>query len=131
MKIDPAKVTIGLGFYGRSFTLSDPSCASAGCPFSAGGNPGACTASAGTLSFSEIESIIANEGAKVTLDKDAAVQIVTWGGNQWVSYDDADTMKLKVDYANGKCLGGVMVSIPAHADRLLYSLAPGMGRVHR
>lgn len=48
-KIDPSKVALGLGFYGRSFTLSDPSCNIPGCPFardrggSGGGNPGECT----------------------------------------------------------------------------------------
>lgn len=75
--IDPAKVSMGMGFYGRSFTLSDPSCTAAGCPFSAGGTPGPCSASAGTLMYSEIEDIIA-AGATVTEDKDAAVAIVTW-----------------------------------------------------
>ena len=38
---------MGVGFYGRSFTLADPSCNHAGCAFSAGGNPGPCSASAG------------------------------------------------------------------------------------
>ncbi len=28
---------------------------------------------------------------------------------EWVSYDDEDTLKLKVDYANQNCLGGLMV----------------------
>lgn len=106
--IDPAKVVMGIGFYGRSFTLSDPSCTHAGCPFSSGGTPGACSASAGTLMYSEIQEIIAN-GATVTTDQAAGVKIVTWGGNQWVSYDDETTLKQKMDYANGKCLGGVMV----------------------
>ncbi|KAI5291816.1 hypothetical protein KEM54_006393, partial [Ascosphaera aggregata] len=41
--IDPAKVVLGLGFYGRSFTLQDPSCKKPGCVFSAGGNAGQCT----------------------------------------------------------------------------------------
>ncbi|KZF20249.1 glycoside hydrolase family 18 protein [Xylona heveae TC161] len=106
--IDPSKVVMGMGFYGRSFTLSDPSCNTAGCPFSSGGNPGPCSASAGTLMYSEIEDIV-SAGATVTEDKDAGVAIVTWGGNQWVSYDNADTLKQKMDYANGKCLGGVMI----------------------
>jgi len=63
--------------------MSSPSCLSAGCPFSGGGNPGPCTASAGTLSFNEIEQVIA-AGATVTLDPVAAVEIVTWDTNQWV-----------------------------------------------
>ena len=29
--------------------------------------------------------------------------------DQWVSYDNGKTLKKKMDYANGKCLGGVMV----------------------
>ena len=107
-QIDPAKVVLGTGFYGRSFTLADPSCNHAGCAFSGGANPGPCSASAGTLMFSEIQDIIA-AGAKVTKDEDAAVAIVTWDENQWVSYDDTDTLKKKVDYANSKCLGGLMV----------------------
>ncbi|ESK89422.1 class v [Moniliophthora roreri MCA 2997] len=114
--IDPKQVVLGLGFYGRSFTLSDPSCAHAGCPFSAGGNPGRCTASAGTLSYSEIQDVIA-AGAKVTLDNDAKVKNVVWDTNQWVSYDDEETLKMKLDYANGLCLGGVMVWAVSTDDR--------------
>jgi chitinase len=107
---------MGLGFYGRSFTLTDPSCTAAGCGFSAGGDPGECTASAGTLSFAEIQRIVADD-ATVTLDKDAGVQIVVFDNDQWVSYDDSETFKIKLDYANGLCLGGTMVwvsSLCAH-----------------
>jgi hypothetical protein len=31
---------------------------------------------------------------------------VTWDTNQWVSYDDTQTLKMKMEYANGKCIGG-------------------------
>ena len=53
----------------------------------------------------EIERIIA-AGATVTLDSAAAVEIVTWDNNQWVSYDDQKTMAMKVKFANSLCLGG-------------------------
>ena len=46
----------------------------------------------------------------MTLDEAAAVKQIVWNGNQWVSYDDTDTFKTKIDYANSKCLGGLMVS---------------------
>ena len=85
--------------------MSDSSCMTAGCPFSGAGTAGPCTASAGILSDIEIRNIIAN-GATVTLDETAAVQIVTWDTDQWVSYDDATTLKMKIDYANSICLGG-------------------------
>lgn len=114
--IDPAKVVLGLGFYGRTFTLAQPSCTSPGCPFSGGGNAGDCTDNVGTLSYAEIQRVIA-KGAKVDLIKDAAVKRVLWGGNQWASYDDADTFKMKVDYANKHCLGGTMVWAVSLDDR--------------
>ncbi|OHE94512.1 glycosylhydrolase family 18-9, partial [Colletotrichum orchidophilum] len=114
-----------------SSTLSNPSCKSTGCGFSAGGNPDRSSASAGTLMFSEIQEIINKGGAQVTTDKTAAVKFVTWGGNQWVSYDDEETLKLKMDYANGKCLGGVMVWAASTDDAkgtAIKALAKASGR---
>lgn len=106
--VDPSKVVLGLGFYGRSFTLQDPSCNTAGCLFTDGAAPGPCTAESGTLSYSEIQSLIA-AGAQPILDREAAVQTLVYGGNNWVSYDDVTTLKMKIDYANKNCLGGTMV----------------------
>jgi hypothetical protein len=107
--INPAKVVLDLGFYGRRYTLQDPSCNTAGCPFSAGGPAGPCTDSVGTLSYGEIQQLI-QAGAQPVLDSIAAVQTLTYGGgNNWVSYDDETTLKMKVDYANENCIGGTMV----------------------
>lgn len=93
--MDPAKVVLGLGWYGRSFTLTDPSCSTPNgvCEFSAGGNPGQCTNSAGTLSNAEILRIIAAGGAVESYDSTAAVKWITWNSNQWVSFDDGETMQ--------------------------------------
>jgi len=92
--IDPAKVSLGLGFYGRSFTLKDPSCKDAGCPFSGAGKPGPCTNISGILSAVEIRDIV-KKGGNQNLDANAAVAIVTYDNDQWVSYDDAETLKKK------------------------------------
>jgi len=110
-EIVPAQVTLGLGFYGRSSTLKDPTCTKPGCLFATGGMAGPCTNSSGTLSYAEIQQVIAN-GAKVELYEAAAVKIVTWNKTQWVSYDDADTLGMKVTYANKRCLGGQVSSDP-------------------
>ncbi|KAM0470857.1 hypothetical protein ACHAPX_009731 [Trichoderma viride] len=109
--IDPAYVTLGLGWYGRSFTLSDPSCSTPNgvCQFSSGGNPGPCSNSAGTLTNAEIFQVLAQTGAKPSFDATAAVKWITWDSNQWISYDDGQTMKLKIDAANKLCLGGIMI----------------------
>lgn len=58
--------------------------------------------------YSEIQDIL-GAGANATLDKDAAVKQLVWDKDQWVSFDDSETLKMKLDYANGKCLGGTMV----------------------
>ncbi|KAI5457374.1 glycoside hydrolase superfamily [Mariannaea sp. PMI_226] len=126
--INPERVNLGLGFYGRSFTMKDPSCMKAGCEFSDGAKGGKCTGTAGVLSAAEIEAIIKN-GATVTLDEAAAVKIVTWDTNQWVSWDDAETLKMKVDFANERCLGGTMIwAIDLDDGTLINSLGQGMGR---
>ncbi|MCJ1394843.1 hypothetical protein MMC18_007723 [Xylographa bjoerkii] len=106
--INPSKVVLGLAFYGRSFTLATPSCNTPQCPFSGGGNPGSCTATSGILSDAEIQSIISANSLTPTLDTNAAVKWITWGGNQWVSYDDSETFQLKRTFADNLCLGGTM-----------------------
>ncbi|KAM0093788.1 hypothetical protein ACP6JD_002824 [Aspergillus fumigatus] len=90
--IHPSQVVMGLGFYGRS-------------------KAGDCTNSAGTLSFSEIEAILkdASRNATQTYDEASSVQIVTFDGNQWVSYDNWASFQAKLDYANSHCIGGTMV----------------------
>jgi chitinase len=42
---------------------------------------------------------------------------ITWDTNQWVSYDDNDTFKQKRDFANSRCLGGLMVWAMDQADQ--------------
>lgn len=82
--IDSSKVVLGLGFYGRSFTLKDPSCTSPGCPFSGGANPGKCTATSGILSNAEIQDIISENNLTPILDEDAAAKYIVWDSDQWV-----------------------------------------------
>jgi chitinase len=86
--------------------MSNPNCLAAGCPFSGGGNPGPCTQTSGILSAAEIRDIVATGKANVVTDSVAGVKIITWDGNQWVSYDDEATLKTKVDFGNKFCLGG-------------------------
>lgn len=54
--VDPSQVVMGMGFYGRSFTMSDVSCQEPGCPFASAGNPGDCTATGGILSYKGMSS---------------------------------------------------------------------------
>jgi chitinase len=87
--VDPAKVLLGLGFYGRSFALNDTSCTHPGCGFdktndsSGGGKPGECTGTSGILSDYEINRVIEQYKPDVVYDEQAAVNWMTWNDNQW------------------------------------------------
>ncbi|KAL6233343.1 hypothetical protein BDW75DRAFT_242143 [Aspergillus navahoensis] len=43
----------------------------------------------------------------VWLDSAAAVKIAVYDDNQWVAYDDAETLQMKLDFANSECMRGV------------------------
>lgn len=107
--ISPDKINLGLGFYGRSFQLTDPGCYTPGCLFKGGANPGPCTANSGTLSYREIMDVIADNTLTPYYDKVAQIKYITWDSDQWVSYDDQDTFQAKIKYANEQGLGGLLV----------------------
>ena len=109
--VDSNKVVMGQGWYGRSFTLKDPSCSipDGKCEFSGGANAGPCSKASGILDYQEITDVIKKTGVKPVWDKTAGVKYITWDSNQWISYDDADTFQQKRDLANSRCLGGLMV----------------------
>ncbi|KAF4969335.1 hypothetical protein FSARC_3410 [Fusarium sarcochroum] len=111
--IQPNKVVMGLSFYGRAFTAASAACRKPGCLFSSPANAGSCSREKGILLNSEIDKEIKNRNLKPELYKEEAVKVVTWG-KQWVSYDDAETLKMKVDHAEKRCLGGVMVWAISH-----------------
>ncbi|CAD0115050.1 unnamed protein product [Aureobasidium uvarum] len=107
--VDPKKINLGIGFYGRSFQLADSGCWKPGCTFKGGASEGACTKNSGTLSYKEIMQIIDQHNLTPYHDKEAAVKYVTWNEDQWVSYDDQETFQQKIQYANKLGLGGMLV----------------------
>ncbi|QRW14045.1 chitinase [Ceratobasidium sp. AG-Ba] len=96
--VPPSKIAMGLGFYGRSFQLASGSCTKPGCKFTGPAKAGACTGAAGILSYSEIQAAVNGTGSQ---RKRASASVV--------SYDDADTFKQKIDYANKLGLGGMLI----------------------
>lgn len=109
--VDPAKINLGLAFYGRTYTLADPSCGEMGCAFVAGqgGAAGDCTAFQGVLSNREIQRIIEDQNITPSLNATAMVKYFTYSGNSWVDYDDEETYALKRAVANDLCIGGTMI----------------------
>ncbi|UNI18707.1 Chitinase [Purpureocillium takamizusanense] len=110
--VDFGKINLGLAYYGRTYTLSDPECGDVGCQFVSGkgGASGRCTNSSGILSLMEIRRLIASEGAKPYLNSTAMVKYFTYGGgSNWVGYDDHETLEMKRAFAEESCLGGTMI----------------------
>ncbi|KAF5244294.1 hypothetical protein FANTH_7804 [Fusarium anthophilum] len=107
--VEPSKIVMGLGFYGRSFTLASSSCWKPGCAFTGPGTAGPCTNTAGILSYREIKDIVKRTDATSYLDKEAACRYLVYDDNSWISYDDPSTIQAKIDYANKMGLSGVMI----------------------
>ena len=123
--VSPSKVVLGLGFYGRAFTVRDPKCMEPGCLFKDAAKGGKCTREPGILMNSEIDEIVAQRKIVPILNKDAAVKIVAWD-DQWVTHDDEETIKMKATFARGLCLSGLAVWAISHDnENATYSLALG------
>jgi chitinase len=112
-EVDPSKVVLGLGFYGRTFSLTSQSCNTPGCTYESGGEKGKCSREVGILLNSEIDDLVKEKGVTPVLYEAEAAKVATWG-NQWVSYDDEETLKMKSEYAQSMCLGGLMVWAISH-----------------
>ncbi|PCD21124.1 hypothetical protein AU210_016550 [Fusarium oxysporum f. sp. radicis-cucumerinum] len=128
-KVSPSKVVLGLAFYGRSVTLASSSCSEPGCPYLSAGDAG-CSGEAGILFNSEISDLIREKKLRPKLYKDAAIKTIQWNNDQWVSYDDRDTWKLKANFLKSQCLSGVLVwAVDYDDDKHSYSngLAAALG----
>ncbi|KLO78838.1 Uncharacterized protein LW93_4159 [Fusarium fujikuroi] len=106
--VDPDQVNMGLAFYARTFTASSTGCMSPGCLFDAGGPAEPCTDAVGVMSNPEIMRKLGGKIGSGDLDKTAAIKTLKFGST-WLTYDDVDTWKLKLDFARSQCLGGAMV----------------------
>ncbi|EGX89977.1 class V chitinase, putative [Cordyceps militaris CM01] len=124
--IDPDKVVLGTGFYGRAFTATSPNCLAPGCTYESGAPRQPCSNEISVMIQSEIVDVMKRTGNKPTLDKEAAVKILTFDTNQWVAYDDEDTFKLKANFAREQCMSGIMVwAVSADVSDGKYSKAIG------
>lgn len=107
--IDPDKVVLGTGFYGRAFTATSPNCLAPGCTYESGAPRQPCSNEVSVMIQSEIVDVMSRTGRTPILDKEAAVKILTFDSNQWVAYDDEETFKMKADFAREQCMSGIMV----------------------
>ncbi|XP_023310413.1 chitotriosidase-1-like [Anoplophora glabripennis] len=103
---DPAKLHLGVGTYGRTFTLADPNNAELYAPVTGQGRAGPYTNEDGILGYIEICELYSNWTYVWDDDQQVPHRV---SGDQWVGYDDEKSVTLKAEYANEKNLGGMMV----------------------
>ena len=106
--ISPSKINLGFAYYGRGYTLSDPSCGFIDCLFKGPSKPAKCTNSDGDMSNLEIRRLVKEKHLTPNFVKEAMVKTLNWD-DQWLGYDDEETIKLKTEFANSRCLGGTMI----------------------
>lgn len=104
--VDFGKIVFGVAWYGRGYTLSDPSCNTLGCNFAGPSKPAKCTNQAGVMSLSEVQDMI-KKGATSRLLEDSAMKELVFD-DQWIGYDDEETVEMKRKFANNYCFGGLM-----------------------
>ncbi|KAF2818198.1 hypothetical protein CC86DRAFT_435113 [Ophiobolus disseminans] len=109
--VSSKKVVMGFGFYGRGFTMEDMSCSTPpSCTFSGPGFAGDCTNEPGILSYNGKALNYATKlSSSVHYDEESSVKYMTFSGNQWVSYDDAQSFERKKKYMFSRCLKGLMI----------------------
>jgi chitinase len=106
---DPSKLILGMPLYGRGFLLANAGnngfYETANQPLPAG----PYTREAGIWGNNEIcEKFTANSGWTVVRDPYYMVPYA-YNGNQWIGFDDRESLTLKAQYAASKGLGGAMV----------------------
>ncbi|XP_030077380.1 chitotriosidase-1 [Microcaecilia unicolor] len=99
------KLIMGIPTYGRSFTLKS-SDSSVGAPASGPALPGQFTKEAGFWAYYEICTFL--KDATTTWIEEQKVPYSV-KGNQWVGYENVESIKRKVQYLKMNNLGGAMV----------------------
>jgi chitinase len=112
--IDPAKIILGLAYYGRTYRVPGSSafCQALGqCHYEGYGATGECTNSEGVLSNQEIKRMAASPNVIPQLNVTGMYKYFGGygGGFSMAAYDDAETFKMKLGYVNDRCLGGTMI----------------------
>jgi len=103
---DPAKLNLGIATYARTFTLLDATNTSLYANITGGGTAGPYTRIEGVLGYNEICELhpgvpdIWNDEQKVPH------KVI---GDQWIGYENAQSIGYKVEYALAQNLGGFMV----------------------
>ena len=106
------KLIVGIPTYGRTWTLgswADPVITyDINSTALSGGQPGPLTRAKGFLGYHEICDFVKNHGWTKVSDPQLRTGPYAYHGNQWVSYDDIEMVRVKAHYINSEGFGGAM-----------------------
>lgn len=103
------KLIMGMPLYGQSFTLADPKNNGLNAKAPGPGIAGEFTRAAGFLAYYEICDRIQNHDWTVVEDPQGRMGPYAYKGNQWVSFDDQETLRRKTQFIKEMGLGGGMI----------------------
>ena len=101
------KLIIGLGTYGRCFTLTNAANHGVGALVKGACTAGTYTREAGFLSYYEICEFRNKAGSVTVFDPEHRNPYV-YNGDQWIGYDDEQSLGEKVEYIKARGFGGWM-----------------------
>ncbi|KAI8851577.1 glycoside hydrolase superfamily, partial [Chytridium lagenaria] len=104
------KILLGIGFYGRSFKLADRNCFSPGCRFQDPDNVASGKRNGERKDFVITITQTKTQGLNLIYDRSAMSKLLTYnGGQDWVGYDDEESISDKLTAAADLCMGGLAV----------------------
>lgn len=102
------KIVLGIGAFGRTFTMKSATEHEIGDPVAGLGKAGPYLRADGSLGFNEIcEDQLKNDWTVEQLSGNA--MSIAYKGKQWLSYDDETSIEIKAAYAVEHKLGGLML----------------------
>uniref|UniRef100_A0A182JSB4 GH18 domain-containing protein n=1 Tax=Anopheles christyi TaxID=43041 RepID=A0A182JSB4_9DIPT len=102
-----SKLIVGLAAYGRTFTMSSSGSIGTRASARGAGRAGPYTQQPGTLAYYEVKDAFNISGGQIWDDEQHVPYAVS--GDQWVSYDDVQSIRMKCDFIKREGLGGAMI----------------------
>ncbi|XP_064114555.1 endochitinase-like [Macrobrachium nipponense] len=106
------KLIVGVPFYGRTYTLGSKDVNDLRAPvkkWEGGGKPGPYTGAKGFMAYYEICPLVGDPESGWTKKFDDIGKCpYTYSGDQWVGYEDVESLKIKMEFIIGNGYGGAM-----------------------
>ncbi|XP_015585084.1 acidic mammalian chitinase isoform X2 [Cephus cinctus] len=104
---DPKKIVLGIPLYGRTFTLANPENNTPGSTANGPGIAGPYTREAGFIGYNELcEKNLTEKWTTVWFEEQKVPY--AYYGNQWIGYDNEQSISIKSKYIIARELAGVM-----------------------